>query len=66
MLNDALYLREKAQYCVVLARACRHLPTSQALEALGVELMEKAAELEEGGSLVSLSSESRESKSKRG
>jgi hypothetical protein len=28
-------------------RNCPHLPTSQALEALGVELMEKAAELEE-------------------
>lgn len=46
MLVDALYLREKAHYCVALARRCQDLPTSQALEALGVELMEKAAELE--------------------
>jgi len=46
MLVDALYLREKAHYCVALARHCTDMPTSQALEALGVELMEKAAELE--------------------
>jgi hypothetical protein len=46
MLVDALYLREKAQYCVALARHCTDIPTSHALEALGVELMEKAAELE--------------------
>ena len=48
---DAPYLREKAQYCVALARRCPDLPTSQALEALGVELMEKAAELESDRSL---------------
>ena len=42
----AQYLREQAHHCVALARACPHLSTSQALEALGVELMEKAAELE--------------------
>ena len=47
MLADAMYLRECAHRCVALARNCPHLPTSQALEALGVELMEKAAELEE-------------------
>jgi hypothetical protein len=47
MLADAIYLRECAHQCVALARNCPHLPTSQALEALGVELMEKAAELEE-------------------
>jgi len=46
MLVDALYLREKAHYCVALARHCQDVPTSHALEALGVELMEKAAELE--------------------
>ncbi len=46
MLVDAPYLREKAQYCVALARRCPDLSTSQALEALGIELMEKAAELE--------------------
>lgn len=47
MLADAIYLRECAHQCVALARNCPHLPTSQALEALGVELMEKAAALEE-------------------
>jgi hypothetical protein len=47
MLADATYLRERAHECVALARECPHLPTSQALEALGIELMEKAAELEE-------------------
>jgi hypothetical protein len=46
MLVDAHYLREKAHYCVALARRCPDLPTSQALEALGIELMEKAAALE--------------------
>jgi hypothetical protein len=46
MLADGLYLRERAHQCVALARECPHLPTSQALEALGVELMEKAAELD--------------------
>jgi hypothetical protein len=46
MLADAVYLRERAHECVALARDCPHLPTSQALEALGVELMEKAAELD--------------------
>ncbi len=51
MLIDALYLREKAHYCVALARRCSHLATAQALEALGVELMEKAAELERDRSL---------------
>jgi len=31
---------------MVLARSCPHLATSHALEALGVEWMEKAAEIE--------------------
>jgi hypothetical protein len=47
MLADSLYLRECAHQCVALARECPHLPTAQALEALGVELMQKAAELDE-------------------
>jgi hypothetical protein len=47
MLADAKYLRACAHHCVALARDCPHLPTSQALEALGVELMEQAAELEQ-------------------
>jgi hypothetical protein len=49
---DALYLREKAHYCVALSRRCSDLATAQALEALGVELMEKAAELERDHSLT--------------
>ena len=44
---DASYLREQAQRCVRLARDCPHPPTSHELEAIGVELMEKAAELDE-------------------
>ena len=43
----AQYLREQAHHCVALARACPHLSTAQALEALSVELMEKAAEVEQ-------------------
>lgn len=51
MLVDAVYLREKAHYCTVLARNCPDLRTAQALEGLGVELMVKAAELEKSRSL---------------
>jgi hypothetical protein len=47
MLADASYLRDRARHCIALARGCPHLPTSHALEALAVELMEKAAELDE-------------------
>jgi hypothetical protein len=43
---DAAYLREQASRCVRLARQCRNLPISHDLEVIGVELMEKAAELE--------------------
>jgi hypothetical protein len=43
---DASYLREQAQRCVRLARDCPHVPTSHELEAMGVELMERAAELD--------------------
>jgi hypothetical protein len=52
MLVDALYLREKAHYCVALARRCPHLATAQALEILGIEMMEKAAELERDRTLT--------------
>ena len=45
--DAASYLREQAQRCVRLARDCPHSPTSHQLEAIGMELMEKAAELEE-------------------
>jgi len=47
MSVDGSYLREQAQRCVRLAHDCPHLPTSQKLEAMGIELMEKAAELDE-------------------
>jgi hypothetical protein len=50
---SAEYLGEQAQHCVALARACPDRPTSQALEALGVELMERAAEVEESTKILS-------------
>ena len=43
---DASYLREQAERCVRLARDCPHVPTAHQLEALGVEFMQKAAELD--------------------
>ena len=44
---DATYLRELAQRCSGLARECPHSPTGHGLEAISVELMAKAAELDE-------------------
>jgi hypothetical protein len=44
---DASYLREQAQRCVRLARDCPHKPTSHELESLVIDLMQKAAELDE-------------------
>ena len=44
---DASYLREQAHRCARLARDCPHLATSHQLEAIGIELMQKAAELDE-------------------
>jgi hypothetical protein len=44
---DAPYLREQAQRCARLARDCPHLPTAHELEAIGVELMQRAAELDD-------------------
>jgi hypothetical protein len=44
---DASYLREQAQRCVRLARDCPHKATAHELEALGVDLMQKAAELDQ-------------------
>jgi hypothetical protein len=41
------YLREQATRCVRLARDCPHTPTAHQLEAIAVELMEKAAELDD-------------------
>jgi hypothetical protein len=46
MFIDASYLRDIALQCAALARNCPHLPTSQALEGLSVELMERASKLE--------------------
>jgi hypothetical protein len=44
---DATYLRDLAQRCGKLARECPHQATSHQLEAIGVDLMQKAAELDE-------------------
>ena len=44
---DASYMRALAQRCSRAARDCPHRPTSLELEAIGVELMEKAAEIDE-------------------
>jgi hypothetical protein len=44
---DSSYMRSLAQRCTRAARNCPHLPTSHELEAIGVELMQKAAELDE-------------------
>jgi len=41
------YMRDLAQRCTRAARDCPHQPTSHELEAIGVELMLKAAELDE-------------------
>jgi hypothetical protein len=54
---DASYLRDIAQRCTALARKCPDLPTSQALEALSVELMERASELEKESSLFRTASD---------
>jgi hypothetical protein len=47
LLKESSYLRDQAHRCVRLARDCPHLPTSHELEVIGVELMERAAELDE-------------------
>jgi hypothetical protein len=43
---DTAYLREQAVLCVKLARGCPHTETSHQLEAIGIDLMLKANELE--------------------
>jgi hypothetical protein len=45
--DDASYMRALAHRCSRAARDCPHRPTSLELEAIGVELMEKAAEIDE-------------------
>jgi hypothetical protein len=52
MLIESVYLREKAQRCVALARRCPDSGTSHALEALAIEWMARAAELEQSSSLI--------------
>jgi hypothetical protein len=44
---DTSYLREQAQRCVQLARDCPDVGTSHQLEAIGVELMLKAKEIDD-------------------
>lgn len=44
---DSSYMRALAQRCTRVARECPHESTSHELEAIGVELMQKAAELDE-------------------
>jgi hypothetical protein len=47
-MNDTItYLRETAQTCTRLARACPHRATSHGLEEVAVDLMAKAHELEQ-------------------
>lgn len=41
------YLRETAQACVALARACPYRASALALEEVAADLMAKAKELEE-------------------
>jgi hypothetical protein len=48
MNSDVIrYLREMAQTCTRLARACPHLATSHGLEEIAHDLMAKAKELDE-------------------
>jgi hypothetical protein len=44
---DTSYMRALALRCSRVARECPHRPTSLELEAMGAELMEKAAEIDE-------------------
>jgi hypothetical protein len=47
-MNDTIrYLRDMAQTCARLARACPDRATSHGLEAVAVDLMAKARELED-------------------
>ena len=42
----AAYLKEKAHHCMRLARSCPDRETSHALEAMGLEFLDRATELE--------------------
>jgi hypothetical protein len=46
MIDTIHYLRDIAQTCTRLARACPHKATSLALEEVAVDLMAKAREIE--------------------
>lgn len=48
VLADATTLRHQAYRCTQLARECPDMPTAHELEAIGVELMLTAAELDKG------------------
>jgi hypothetical protein len=47
MTEVVKYLRDIAQICTRLARACPDLPTSHGLEEVAIDLMTKAQELEQ-------------------
>lgn len=47
MLDVIKYLRDLAQTCTRLARACPHLATAHGLEEIALDLMAKAKELED-------------------
>jgi hypothetical protein len=44
---DPSFLRDQAHRCTRLARTCPHSPTALELEALGIELMVKAREVDD-------------------
>jgi hypothetical protein len=46
MLETVKYLREIAQSCTRMARACPHVATAHGLEEIAIDLMAKAQELE--------------------
>jgi hypothetical protein len=46
MIDTVKYLREIAQTCTRLARACPYRATSHGLEEVAIDLMAKAKELE--------------------
>jgi hypothetical protein len=48
MMQEVIkYLRDLAQTCTRLARACPHVATSHGLEEIALDLMAKAKELED-------------------
>jgi len=48
MLSEIIkYLREMAQTCITLARACPHRATALGLEEVAADMMAKAKELED-------------------